>query len=139
MMPAPEGRCPSQLPLLFMYEGVGSATHLGRFTVEGSECAFMDPSNPTTMVSGHSEFVFTAANGDELHVAYDQTTVGFEPPPSPWLLWSAPIYATGGTGRFASAELVDVVWRGGGNLMTNDTYSTLNKYIIYDASDRSER
>ena len=138
VVPAPEGRCPMELPILFLYRGAGRATHLGTFTVEGSECVFMDPSNPASLTSGAARFVFTAANGDELHVAYDHATIGFEPPPSPWITWSASAYATGGTGRFANAELVEVTWQGGGNLVTMETYSSFDGWIRYQASDRAK-
>ncbi|MFH1765048.1 MAG: hypothetical protein ABIF09_12750 [Gemmatimonadota bacterium] len=137
MIPAPEGRCPPQHPLLLMYEGAGTATHMGRITVVGSECAYFNPQDPSTLSTGQSQFTFTAANGDQLFVAYDQTTIGFEPAPSPWLLWSAAIYATGGTGRLEGAVLVDVRWNGGANLMTNETYSSFDGWIRYDASNRS--
>jgi len=128
---APSGRCPAHLPLLFTYRGAGNATHFGRFAIEGSECAFFDPSDPSTAASGVSEWIFTAANGDELHVSYDETTGSLEPPPSPWLLWSAEIYATGGTGRFETAELVDVTWSGGIHLVTFETFSTLDGRIEF--------
>lgn len=106
---APPGRCPEYLPLLFTYEGAGNATHFGRFAIEGDECAYFDSSDPSTAASGASEWTFTAANGDVLYVSYDETTGTLEPP---WLLWSAEIFATGGTGRFETAELVDVTWSG---------------------------
>ena len=128
---APPGRCPAYLPLLFTYQGAGNATHFGRFTVEGTECAFFDPSDPSTAASGASEWTFTAANGDELYVSYDETTGMSEPPPSPWLLWSAEIYATGGTGRFENAELVEVTWSGGIHLVTFETYSILDGRIEF--------
>jgi len=128
---APPGRCPESLPMLFTHRGAGSATHFGRFTVEGSECAFFDPSDPYTVNSGMSEWTFTAANGDELYVRYDETTGIRKPPPSPWLLWSAEIYATGGTGRFENAELVEVTWSGGIHLVTFETYSTLDGRIEF--------
>lgn len=128
---APPGRCPASLPMLFTYSGMGNATHFGRFTVEGTECAYFDPSEPSTAASGVSEWTLTAANGDELYVSYDATTVSMEPPPSPWLLWSAEIYATGGTGRFADAELVNVTWRGGLHLVKFETYSKLDGHIEF--------
>jgi hypothetical protein len=78
-----------------------------------------------------SEWTFTAANGDELYVRYDETTGIRKPPPSPWLLWSAEIYATGGTGRFENAELVEVTWSGGIHLVTFETYSTLDGRIEF--------
>ena len=142
-MPAPPGRCPMERPILLLYRGRGTATHLGRITVEGSECASpFDPTDPATLLTlstGDGQFTFTAANGDQLHVGYHATTLGFEPPPSPWLLWTAPIHARGGTGRFAQAELMEVTWSGGANLLTFETYSNLDGGIRYAASDRSGR
>jgi hypothetical protein len=128
MAMAPPGRCPEHLPLLFTYEGAGNATHFGRFAIEGDECAYFDSSDPSTAASGDSEWTFTAANGDELYVSYDETVLTLEPP---WLLWSAEIYATGGTGRFETAELVDVIWSGGVHLVSFETYSTLDGRIEF--------
>jgi hypothetical protein len=135
--PAPEGRCPAQLPVLFLYKGEGRATHLGNFQVDGSECVFMDLSNPLNMASGEGRFTWTAANGDKLHVAYDATTLSIDGPESTWLNWSAPIYVTGGTGRFENAQITDVVWEGGANTETFETYSSFDGWIAYHASDRS--
>jgi hypothetical protein len=139
VFPAPPERCPPQLPVLFVYMGKGRATHLGEFQVDGSECVFMDPGNPANMASGAGRFTWTAANGDALHVAYDATTLSFQGPGSPWLSWTAPVYITGGTGRFANATLTGVVWEGGANTLTYQTYSSFDGWISYDASDRSIR
>jgi hypothetical protein len=139
VFPAPAGRCPVHLPVLFLYTGEGRATHLGNFQVDGSECVFMDPSNPINMASGEGRFTWTTANGDELHVAYDATTLSFQGPGSPWLTWRAPIYVTGGTGRFQNAQITDVVWEGGANMATFETYSSFDGYLAYDASDRGKK
>lgn len=139
IFPAPAGRCPAHLPVLFLYKGEGRATHMGNFQVDGSECVFMDPTNPLSMASGVGRFTWTAANGDELHVAYDATTIGFQGAGFPWLSWSTPVYATGGTGRFTNAELSDVVWGGGANVATFETYSAFDGWIMYDASDRARK
>jgi hypothetical protein len=139
VFPVPAGRCPAELPVLFIYKGQGRATHLGNFQVDGSECVFMDPTNPQNVASGVGRFTWTAANGDELQVSYDAPTLGFQGPGSLWLSWSAPVYATGGTGRFANAELIDVVWEGGANVATFETYSSFDGWIMYDASDRASK
>ena len=123
--------CPAERPLLVTYQGEGRFTHLGNTSVQGTECLFMDPSNPATAESGEGRFVLTAANGDELRVAYDRTVLEFEAPPSPWVLWSAEIRADGGTGRFANAELVDAAWSGGLNLATYETWSIMDGSIRY--------
>jgi len=132
MEPAPPGRCPPDLPMLFSYRGEGTATQMGRFTVEGGECAFFDPSDLSTARSGHAEFTLTAANGDELNAGYDAAVVSPEGPASPWILFHVPsVEATGGTGRFADAELVDVTWNGGVHLVTFETYSSLDGRIAF--------
>ncbi|MFH1764920.1 MAG: hypothetical protein ABIF09_12095, partial [Gemmatimonadota bacterium] len=46
------------------------------------ECAYFDDEDPSALSTVDGQFTFTAANGDQLFVAYDQTTIGFEPPPS---------------------------------------------------------
>ena len=112
--------------MLVAYLGVGNATHMGRIEVSGSECLFGDPTNPATLQSGEGRFAITAANGDQLFVGYDQTSLAMEGPGSPWLLWSAEVYATGGTGRFETAEVVETVWTGGLNLLTYETWSIMN-------------
>jgi len=137
MMPAPEGRCPPERPVLLLYQGAGTATHLGKFTVAGSECALFDPSNPGTLMSGEGQFTFTAANGDQLVLGYDRTSLAFESPTSPRVFWSAPIHAMGGTGRFTNAVLVDVTWSGGANLLTYESWSSFDGWIRFDASDRA--
>jgi hypothetical protein len=104
---------------------------MGRFTIEGSECALFDPANPEAMASGHSVFVITAANGDWIKVGYPSTVLSFEPPPSPWLLWSAPMDFIEGSGRFEDAQLLNVTWKGGAHLMTLETYSAFDGAIIY--------
>ena len=132
MEPAPPGRCPPELPLLFSYRGEGNATHMGRFTMEGGECAFFDPGDPSTARTGLGEFTLTAANGDELNVEYDEVVVTLEGPSSPWILFHAPrLEATGGTGRFETAELVDVTWSGGVHLLTFETHSALDGRISF--------
>jgi len=135
--PAPEGRCPAARPILAEYRGSGTATHLGRFTVVGGECMYFDPTDPGALSSGEGRYRLTAANGDWLHVAYGVTAVRFEAPPSPWVLWTAPVRILEGGGRFEGAKFVGVTWAGGYNAMTHETYSTLDGRIIYDASHRN--
>jgi hypothetical protein len=127
---APEGRCPADLPLLFTYHGAGQATHLGAITVDGGECVFADPADPSTLRTGAGEWTITAANGDKLMIAYAATTITLTPD-SPWVLWSTPIQLTDGTGRFAHAQLVGVVWHGGANMVTGESWSAMDGAIIY--------
>lgn len=128
--PAPPGRCPDDLPLLFTYHGEGEATHMGRITVDGGECVFIDPADPTTLRSGAGEFIIAAANGDWMKVGYAATSITFDPA-SPWVLWSAAIELKEGSGRFANAQLVGTVWHGGANMATGETWSALDGAIVY--------
>ena len=134
---APNGRCPPERPILASYRGTGNATHLGRFTVVGGECMFFDPSNPATVSTGEGKYRFTAANGDWMDVAYDLTTFHFDPPPSPWIHWTTSVRVVEGSGRFQGAEFLGVTWAGAYNVMTHETYSTLDGRIMYQASLRS--
>jgi hypothetical protein len=127
---APAGRCPAELPLLFTYHGEGQATHMGSITVDGGECVFADPSDPMKLSSGAGKWTITAANGDQLMITYVATTITLDPA-SPWVLWSTPLELTGGTGRFAKAQLLGVVWHGGANLLTGETWSAMDGAIIY--------
>ena len=128
--PAPEGRCPADLPLLFTYHGEGQATHMGRITVDGGECVFADPSDPTTLRSGAGEFTLASANGDWMKVGYAATTITLDPA-SPWVMWSASLELKEGSGRFESAQLVGVVWHGGANMATGETWSAMDGAIVY--------
>jgi len=65
-------------------------------------------------------------------VEYDEVVVTLEGPSSPWILFHAPrLEATGGTGRFETAELVDVTWNGGVHLLTFETHSALDGRISF--------
>ena len=128
--PAPPGRCPNGLPMLFTYRGAGVATHMGEITVEGGECVFVVPGHPETLRSGAGEYTLTAANGDRITVEYTETTLTLLPS-SPGILWSAPMRMKDGTGRFAEARLLDVRWHGGANLMTGETWSEFDGKIVY--------
>ena len=128
--PAHPGRCPDGLPLLFTYRGAGVATHMGEITIEGGECVFVVPGHPETLRAGAGEYTLTAANGDRITVRYTEDTFTLSPS-SPWILWSAPMRIEEGTGRFAEARLLDVLWHGGANLMTGETWSEFDGKIVY--------
>jgi hypothetical protein len=133
--PAPEGRCPAERPILALYQGAGTATHLGQFTVFGGECMNPAPTSPVG-VTGEGRYRLTAANGDWMDVAYDIPEIRFDAPPSPWIFWSATVRVVEGSGRFLGAEFIDVTWAGGYNAATHETYSTLDGKIRYNASVR---
>jgi hypothetical protein len=127
---APAGRCPPGLPLLFSYHGEGQATHMGGITIDGGECVFVDPSDPTSLRSGAGEFTIAASNGDWMKVGYVATTITLNPN-SPWVQWSADVELKGGAGRFMHAQLVGVVWHGGANMLTGETWSAMDGAIVY--------
>lgn len=136
--PAPEGRCPPQRPIFAQYQGSGTATHLGRFTIEGGECMFFDPNNPTSLSGGEGRYRLTAANGDWIDVTYTGlSTLWFESPTSPWIRWQVGLQVEEGSGRFEEAEFVGVIFAGGYNAVTQETYSELDGKIIYHPSRRS--
>jgi hypothetical protein len=138
-VPAPTGRCPVTHPIFNEYRGSGNATHLGRFTVTGGECIFFNPADPSTASAVDGRYRFEAANGDWIDLAFDQASIQVEAPPSPWVLWSTSPQVVEGSGRFQGAEFVGVVWGGGYNAMTNETYSSIDGQIIYDASLRGSK
>lgn len=74
---------------------VGTATHLGRFTVVASQCL-----DPATGTIAKGEAIFTAANGDQLFARHSGRVTGSPPVLAFELTYSV----TGGTGRFATAS-----------------------------------
>lgn len=78
-------------------EGTGNATHLGRFTAVQSQC--IDPTNPGVFTDG--QFVWTAANGDEVHGTYAGELIPTNE--NSLFLIENPFFFNGGTGRFENA------------------------------------
>ena len=127
--------CPSEAyAVVYEYLGYGQATHLGRFSIHGSECL-----NVETLQTARAEYTLTAANGDELELGYVSGFAIPQPPFPPTVFhWTAQgLWCDGGTGRFASATC-EGSWSGGFNMATTKTWSTLDATITYDASDRSD-
>lgn len=125
--------CPgAPYAVVYEYLGYGNATHLGRFSIHGSECVNME-----TLQSAKGEFTLTAANGDELEFRYDSGVAVPQPPfPPTEFEWSADgLWCDGGTGRFASAAC-EGAWGGGLNMATGQTWSTIDAKLTYSASDR---
>ena len=86
--------------------GVGHASHLGNVTASTTETLDLVTS-PGGVVIRDGRMVMVAANGDELHWAYDG--VGSLPDAQGVSTFSGTFLITGGTGRFADAT-------GGGTL-----------------------
>ena len=93
-----DAQCPAPL-LLESYQGGGTATHVGKYTIVNSHCL-----NPGTGALTGGSFVKTAANGDQLSGTYVGTATVIQPP-SPIGIFSVrgTVTFTGGTGRFAGA------------------------------------
>jgi hypothetical protein len=125
--------CPSEAyAVVYEYLGYGQATHLGRFSIHGSECL-----NGETLQTAKAEYTLTAANGDEIEFGYISGFAIPQPPFPPTVFhWTAQgLWCDGGTGRFASATC-EGAWSGGFNMATGETWSTIDATITYDASDR---
>lgn len=86
----------------------GTASHLGRFTYEGSHCSGFTFAGQQTMV---------AANGDELFADYESFGPPVMPPSEVGTVYDVPtaFTITGGTGRFADAT-------GGGYMTAHITF-----------------
>jgi hypothetical protein len=93
-----DAQCPSPL-LLESYQGGGTATHVGNYTIVNSHCL-----NLVTGALTGGSFVKTAANGDQLFGTYVGSASVIQPP-SPIGIFSisGTVTFTGGTGRFAGA------------------------------------
>jgi hypothetical protein len=81
--------------LSVLVEGAGTATHLGRFTVDIPH--FVDVRTRTAI----GTYEFTAANGDKVYAAFTGIATPTATPGVLYIEETATI--TGGTGRFAGA------------------------------------
>ena len=127
--------CPSAaFEIVTEYLGYGHATHLGRFSLHGSECL-----DSETGQSANGEFTLTAANGDQLEFRYPGGQAIPQPPFPPTVFhWNVQgLWCDGGTGRFASATC-EGSWGGVFNGVTGVTSSTIDAAITYTASDRRD-
>jgi hypothetical protein len=127
--------CPSTASeVVTLYLGYGHATHLGRFSLHGSECL-----DSETGQTANGEFTLTAANGDQLELGYVAGQAIPQPPFPPTIFhWTVQgLWCDGGTGRFASATC-EGAWGGGFNMAMGTTWSTIAAAITYTASDRRD-
>ena len=100
-------------PLVFTEdEGTGTATHLGRYTLDGSEVI-----NLATLEVTDGSFTITAANGDTILGTYEGTAAGTSDPLVITYHVTGPV--TGGTGRFQGAH-GELTWDGVANLGTGE-------------------
>lgn len=88
------GVCADGAGVVALMNGSGTATHLGRFTLQGDPvCVSMGPADWEIRSTG----TLTAADGDEIFVSLQPA--GYTP--DGWELWAGEV--TGGTGRFTDA------------------------------------
>lgn len=129
--------CPEGTEWTWRYnsEGAGRLSHLGRVTYTFSHCT-----NVPGDAIEEGLMTVTAANGDELVMAYSGGGFVFAPE-DPYVTWTIDwtIVEGEGTGRFAGAT-----GSGEGHALTffppyPDPYTELNLFgmIAYDASNRS--
>jgi hypothetical protein len=133
-----EGRCevtftvlPSTPPVVRQADtGTCQLSHLGASTTVGAQTI-----NFATLTQT-SERTFTAANGDVLRT----TGVGTSKPGAePGTIdFDATLTVVGGTGRFANATGQVHDW-GTANVVTRAVSFTLDGWVAYDASGRSDR
>jgi len=93
-----DARCLAPL-LLESYQGGGTATHTGKYTIVNSHC--LDPASGALT---NGTFLKTAANGDQLFGTYMGSASVIQPPaPIGIFRITATLTFTGGTGRFNGA------------------------------------
>jgi hypothetical protein len=100
--------------------GEGTATHIGRYSYEASECF-----NPETGVFGGMP-TFTSANGDELWGNYTGQVAPTSDPDV--ITYTETLTITGGSGRFAGAS-GELQVEGVANLATGDYQQSLRGWI----------
>lgn len=122
------GLCPSDAPLSHI-EGSGTASHMGKISVEGEQC-----------LGEPGVITWTAANGDDITIVF--TTVLLAEPgvdgSAPFMM---PALDAEGTGRFTDVQLGEgqalsgTIWfnpDGSGHLV-----GSIDGTIVYDASNAS--
>ncbi len=93
-------------------QGTGIATHLGHYSLQGSEVI-----NLATLQVSDGSFTITAANGDSIVGTYAGTAAGTSDPLVITYHVTGPV--TGGTGRFQGAQ-GQLTWDGVANLGTGE-------------------
>jgi hypothetical protein len=83
--------------LTLIDEATGVFLHLGRVALRAVSC--VDPASPYSSGTG----TITAANGDQLFIRFENTSVP-DPADPARLLAAGPQWVTGGTGRFEHAS-----------------------------------
>jgi hypothetical protein len=102
-------------------KGTGNATHLGRYSLKGSEVI-----NQVTFEVTDGSFTITAANGDTIFGTYAGTAAGTSDPFVITYHVTGPV--TGGTGRFKGAS-GELTWDGIANLATGELSDVATGWI----------
>lgn len=76
----------------------GTATHLGKWKQDGTLSFMPNPNNPT-IINANGDSTFTAANGNELQVLFDDTALD-----TTTGIATGTFLFSGGTGRFEEAQ-----------------------------------
>lgn len=107
--------------------GEGVMTHVGRFDLQQAGCVDL-----ATGAVTDGQGILTAANGDQIHLAFAGSAVNLDP-----LTYELHYVTTGGTGRFSRAEGESdfvVVYTSATTWIANG-----GGWIRYAASDRADR
>ena len=107
--------------------GVGHASHLGKVTLSTTETLDF-VTTPETLLVRDGRLVMIAANGDELHWAYEGT--GSPPDEEGISVLTGTFLITGGTGRFADAT-GSGTFHGTGNAVTGVAIVSYRGSITY--------
>jgi hypothetical protein len=96
------GRCLVPSNWVISFEGIGHATHLGRFTWSSSHCTHVDALPPAEVIVSGGQFEYVAANGDRLFEVYAGAPISVATPTQVCVDTIGGF--TGGTGRFVHAS-----------------------------------
>ena len=131
------GRCSIPSDWVTTFDGAGNAVHLGQVTVEESHCTQIDiftVPNPGIFQDGR--MVITAANGDELWIAYSGGflfTPGATPDVGVSQIDISTMTVVGGTGRFAGAT-GSISGHAVDNFPAGPSTGDFHGWIVYDPS-----
>ena len=113
-------------PLFGDISGTGAGTHLGKVTLESTDCII--PLNPslTAFVFFSNEVVLTVSNGDQIFAAYKGTLTA----EGPVGVIIGGYQITGGTGRFRNATGTGAL-QGTENMITREGQIQLNGILSF--------
>lgn len=118
--------CPAAPFLQGSTVGTGNASHMGRVTLQSTDCP--TPS-PTVFTFTGGRLLLTAANGDTLHADYSGALLPTSAV-SPLYSLSGSYRVTGGTGRFRGATGAGTL-QGSSNILTGQSSYQASGTIRY--------